>query len=94
MEQQRGPTLLEQLIALGSAGVMVWVMMPPQERMWVTLRTVGFAHRLAGRLARLEGQAGMGEELRGRDPSPRYAGAVMAGWVRDRLAARLEAMRP
>lgn len=92
MEQR--PGLAEQLIALGSAVAVAVIMMPPQERMWMALRTVGFAHRCAARLARLEGRAGMGDELQGRDPSPRYAGAVLAGWCRDRLARRLESMRP
>ena len=92
--EQRGPTLGEQLIALGSAAAMVWVMMPPQERFWLSLRTVALAHRVAGRLARGQGRAGMGQELSGRDPEPWYGTAVLAGHVRDALGRHLERMKP
>ena len=93
MKQDR-PTLVEQLVAVGSAAAMVWVMMPPQERFWLSLRTVALAHRVAARLARVEGHAGMGQELSGRDPLPWYGSAVLAGRVRDMLARHLEGMKP
>ena len=92
--EQRGPSLVEQLVTLASAGIMVWVMMPPQERLWVQLRMVGVARRYADRLARLEGHAGMGDELAGRDPWSRYGGAVLAGRCRDRLDRVLTDMKP
>jgi hypothetical protein len=94
MERKQGPTVTEQLIALGSAAAMVWVMMPAQERFWLSLRTVALAHRVAARLARAEGRAGMGQELSGRDPEPWYGTAVLAGHVRDALGRHLERMKP
>lgn len=93
---RRGPTVAEQLTAVLSALLMVWVMMPAQERMWLSLRTVAGLHRLAGRLALQEGRAGMVDELAGRRELAwsRYGGALVAGRVRDRLARTLERMRP
>jgi hypothetical protein len=93
---RRGPTVAEQLTAILSALLMVWVMMPPQERLWIRLRTVAGLHRFAGRLARVEGLAGMGDELAGRRELAwsRYGGALVAGRVRDRLAVMLERMKP
>jgi hypothetical protein len=71
-------------------------MMPAQERMWVTLRTVGRLHRLAGRLARSEGHAGMGDELAGRRELAwsRYGGAYVAARCEAALARSLERMKP
>ena len=92
--KQEKPTVVEHLIAVGSAAAMVWVMMPAQERFWLSLRTVALAHRCAARLARVEGRAGMGQELSGRDPLPWYGTAAVAGHVRDALGRHLERMKP
>lgn len=92
--EPRRPGKLELLLATLSTGAMVWFMMPAQERMWVRLRTVAGLRRAAARLASLEGHAGMGDELAGRDPSARYGGAVMLGKMRDLLDKAAEAMRP
>jgi hypothetical protein len=60
----------------------------------MALRTVSGLHRIASRLARAEGRAGMSDELGGRDPAPRYGVAYSASLCRDRLGQVLEGMRP
>jgi hypothetical protein len=92
-----GPKTAEVVTALASAalmGIAVWYQMPPQERLWLRLQMAGFAHRLAGRLARAEGRFGMADELAGRDPSPRYGAAYGVSLCRDWLARSLADMRP
>ena len=93
MPEPRKPTLAEQLAAVTSALVMAWYMMPPEERYWAKLRFLSLLHRLSGKLARLEGRQGMGDELAGRDRQ-RYPTAFLLSRLRDRLAAELEDMRP
>lgn len=93
VDESQRPGRVQQAMAAASALLIVWFSLPEQERRWMVLRTVGFAHRYAARLARAEGFAGMGDELKGRDPSPRYGGAVLAARVRDGLAEMLLKMR-
>lgn len=85
---------MQQAAAIMSALLIVWFSLPEQERWWMALRTVGLARQAADRLARLEGHQGMGAELKGRDPLPRYGGAVLAGRCRDRLDDILKGMKP
>ena len=90
MDRER-PGLAELLTQLVITLVMVWSVLPPQDRMWLRLRAAWMTRRLLGVLAAREGRAGMGDELAGRDPSPRYGAALWLGRWRDRVA---EAMRP
>jgi hypothetical protein len=92
--EPRQPGKLEQALALASVAVMTWCMMPPQERYWIQLRTAQFAHRVLGRLAWREGHKGMGDELAGGDPWPRYGAAYACSRARDLVGRALEAMRP
>lgn len=94
VSEPRQPGKAEILLALVSTGVMTWFMLPPQERYWLKLSVLRQLHGLSSRVARNEGRQGMGEELKGRDPWPRYGAAYQASRLRDVLAKTLEDMRP
>ncbi len=91
--ETRQPGKLELLMTAAVMGLTVWYMMPPPDQYWVKVRTLGLLHRLAGRLARLEGHAGMGDELAGRDFA-RYSMAYQLSRARDGIGRALEDMRP
>jgi hypothetical protein len=92
--EPRKPGAAEAILAIASTAVMTWCVIPPQERFWIKLRTLQALYNLSAKLARQEGQRGMGDELRGRDPEPRYGGAYSMSRVRDYLAKSLEGMKP
>jgi hypothetical protein len=88
--------LLTALVAVTGSLTAVWLNMAPQERMWIQLEAIEGLRRLAGRLARSEGRAGMGEELAGRTELAwsRYGGAYVAARCEQALARSLERMKP
>lgn len=94
MSDQRKPGKAELILATISTAVMAWSVMPPQERMWIKLAAATRARRLLARLAWREGHHGMGDELAGRDPWPRYGAALVLSRARDLIDKTLEAMRP
>lgn len=91
--EPRKPGKMEQAIAVASALILAWSMMPEQERYWIRLRVLGSLQRLSARLAWREGHRGMGDELCGRDLF-RYPVAYRLSQARDRLTRALEEMRP
>lgn len=93
MSEARKPGKTEALLALASALVTSWCLMPEQERYWMRLRALQGLHRLSARAARRAGHKGMGDELAGRDFA-RYGLAYRLSQARDRLGAVLEGMRP
>lgn len=92
--EPRKPGILEAVLAIASTAVTAWVIMPPQEQYWIKLRALQSLYRLSDRLARQEGHQGMTDELRGRDPKPRYGGAYLMSVVRDKLSKQLERIKP
>ncbi len=93
-QQPARPGKLEQILAVASTLVMAWFMLPEHQRRLAVMRTAAWLRLTAGRLARAEGQRGMGDELAGRDPLPRYGAAFVLASCRDRLSVALERMRP
>lgn len=92
---QRRPGKAELLLALASTLAMAWASLPPHQRQLATMRAAAWAQRASARLARLQGQAGMGDELAGRPQAWQcYAAAYRLSRVRDRLAEALDRMRP
>jgi hypothetical protein len=88
------PGKLQQALAIASTLIMAWMMLPEHQRNLAVMRAMDWGRRQAGLLARSEGRAGMADELAGRDPSPRYGGALILARVRDELARALDRMRP
>ena len=93
MEPQR-PGKLQQALAIASTLIMAWMMLPEHQRQLMVMRALDWGRRQAGLLARSEGHRGMADELAGRDPSPRYGGALILARVRDELGRAIERMRP
>jgi len=83
----RRPSPLELLMSLAATLVMVWSVLPPQDRMWIRLRAATVTRRLLDVAASREGRAGMKDELSGRDPRLRYVTAYRLGMWRDRVIA-------
>lgn len=95
--QQQRPSWIElaAMLAVNLAAVLAaWHQLPEQERYWMRLTITGKLRAMAAGLAAREGRAGMGDELAGRDPRPRYNVALGLSRARDGLARALEAMRP
>lgn len=92
--EPRQPGKLELVLTLASTALMVWFMIPQTERQQAQMLAVHRLRQLAGRLAALEGRAGMADELSGRDPLPRYGTAFYLSRARDALGRALEQMRP
>lgn len=90
------PSKLEQLLGLTAALLMVWQTLPDQQRHQIKLRTLHLIEQVAGRLARNEGRAGMGDELAGHPEyaARRYAAAAFVATLRDRVVRQIEVMRP
>lgn len=93
---ERRPGKLELLVALISTGAMLWCLIPEHERQLMAMRSVDLARRLAARVARAQGHAGMGDELAGaRGPARQhYSTAALLGRLRDEFARRLDGYRP
>lgn len=91
--EPRQPGKLEQAIAVASALVLAWSVMPEQQRYWIRLRFLGTLHRLSARLAWRTGHRGMADELAERDFG-RYGAAYRLSQARDLLGRALEEMRP
>ncbi|MDA8319070.1 MAG: hypothetical protein M0030_04540 [Actinomycetota bacterium] len=97
MDEPKPGRLTETVLAAVSTAVMVWVMMPPQERYWVRLRVTQMAQDLGRRAAvraRATGFEGMGAELGGEDPTVQYADARWLSVGRDMLARAVKVMKP
>ncbi len=90
------PSRLQQIAALVLTAVMVWFTLPEHQRRLAAMRLALLAQRAAGRAARSEGHAGMGDELAGRagDAERRYSAAYQLSRARDAFTRVLEGMRP
>jgi len=88
-DQQQGPWLhlLMTLISLAGMAAIVWLEMPPSERMMVSLTCRSVIQRTAHRAARRAGRAGMGAELHEHMPTAHasYGVAYRLAQLRDRL---------
>jgi hypothetical protein len=92
--EPRRPGWLEQLLALASSLIMVWVILPEHQRKAIMMRFASSVRHALARFAVAEGRAGMADELAGRDPMPRYGAALALSRCRDRLSAALTRMGP
>ncbi len=90
------PGRLQQLVALVISLMMAWSMLPEHQRRLILMRAAHALQRAAGRQARREGEAGMGDELAGRagDAERRYSAAYQLSRARDAFGKVLESMRP
>ena len=87
-------TALYLLLLLGIQAWAVWIMLPPQQRMWIRLAVAGTVRSKSATAAWRQGHQGMGEELATGQRSVRYLAAWGLSTVRDRANKSLEAMRP
>jgi hypothetical protein len=87
----RAATLAAALISLG---VMVWARIPQHQRKLLLMQVTDRLRRAAARAAAGEGHAGMGDELAGRDPGPKYRAAFHLSRARDAFGRALEGMQP
>ena len=82
--------LVQALIVLAATAAQVWMMLPPDERMWISLSLRSRSRRVLGVLAAREGRAGMREEIRHGRPGDwsavRYVTAERLSVLRDKLA--------
>jgi len=92
--EARRPGKLEQFLALLTALIAVWVMIPDHERKHLQMRLTASAHRAAARLAYVQGHEGMTDELAGRGQASQYYTAAYRLSLRDTLGRRLDRMRP
>lgn len=93
--QRRQPGRLELLLALVTTGLMCWWMLPEHQRQLATMRALDAGRQVADRLARLQGLAGMGDELAGgRAAGQHYGAAYGLARLRDELGRRLDGLRP
>jgi len=93
--EPRQPGKLELILAAASTAAMMWCMLPEHQRRLMAMRTVAALQRLAARAARLQGHAGMGDELAGRAQArQRYSAAYHLSRARDAFGAQLGRMRP
>ena len=90
------PDRLRQALAILLTAVTIWMMLPEHQRKLTVMRLTAFGQRLAGRAARREGHAGMGDELAGKrgDAERRYSLAYSLSKARDSFGRALESMRP
>lgn len=93
---ERRPGKLEQAVAVCLSLVAMWYMIPAHQRQLFLMRMANLAGRVAGRAARLEGRAGMRDELGGQpgEAERRYSAAYALGRVRDAFARVYEKARP
>jgi len=94
--EPRRPGKVELVLAVLSTAAMVWCMLPEHQQKLAAMRVTAFAQRLAGRLARLEGHAGMGDEIAGHGGRARqqYSAAYLLSRLRDELGRQLDRLRP
>jgi hypothetical protein len=92
----REPGRFQRLAALIVSLGMVWYMLPDHHRELIRMRVIYLGQRAAGRVARTEGQTGMGEELAGRPGAAErhYTAALHLSKARDAFGRVLEGMRP
>jgi hypothetical protein len=92
----REPGRVQRIAALIVSLGMVWYMLPDHHRELIRMRVVHVAQRAAARVARAEGQTGMGEELSGRPGAAErhYTAALHLSKARDAFSRVLESMRP
>lgn len=89
-EQSQGSIwqhLLMTLISLAGAAVLIWMELPPSQRMMVTLEARKRSYRALHAGAQLAGRWGMGNELREHGPSAAasYGLAYQLARWRDRV---------
>lgn len=93
--EPRRPGKAEILLALASTLATAWASLPPHQRQLAGMRVLSWAQRASAQLARLQGHAGMGDELAGRPQAAQlYRTAYGFSQLRDRLGAALDRMRP
>ena len=93
--EPRQPGKLELALAVISTAVMIWLMLPEHQRRLLVMRSLARGQALAGRAARLEGHAAMGDELAGLSQArQRYSAAFWLSRARDQLGTQLDRMRP
>jgi hypothetical protein len=93
--ESRRPGKLELLVALTSTLLMLWLTLPEHQRQLLTMQAAAAGRDLAGRLARAQGHAGMGDELDGHARARQHYGAAYRlSRLRDHLAAQLDRLRP
>ena len=92
----REPGRVQRIAALIVSAGMIWYMLPDHHRELIRMRMVYVAQRAAARVARTEGQTGMGEELAGRPgvAERHYTAAYAFSRTRDAFGRALESMRP
>lgn len=92
----REPGRVQRIAALIVSLGMIWYMLPDHHRELIRMRVVYLAQRAAARVARTEGQTGMGEELAGRPGAAErhYTAALTFSKARDAFGRALESMRP
>jgi hypothetical protein len=78
---------LAVLVTVAGAAVIAWAGMPPDQRQWAALAARARLRRMLHRTARAAGQAGMGSELAGYEPTAHagYGLAYRLSALRDRL---------
>jgi hypothetical protein len=91
-----GPGRLQRLAGLLLTLTLLWLTLPEHQRQLTLMRLARAGQLLAGRAARREGHAGMGDELAGRhgDAARRYSLAYTLARARDRAGQALEQLRP
>jgi hypothetical protein len=96
----RQPSRTQQVIALTIAlltmSQALWMSLPEHERQLIAMRTLARLRGLVARAALGLGLEGMTNELAGRPgvAGQHYSAAAVLSAVRDRLAARIDRMRP
>lgn len=93
---ERRPGKLEQAAAVAVSLVAAWYMIPAHHRQLFLMRMARLAQRLAGHAARVEGKAGMRDELGGQpgEAERRYSAAYALGRVRDAFGRMYDQARP
>lgn len=95
MDPRRRPGKLELVQAVLMLGLTVWLMLPEHQRQLLAMRAAATGRDLAGRLARAQGHAGMGDELDGHPQARQhYRTAYRLARMRDDLAGLLDRLRP
>jgi len=92
----REPGRLQRIAALALTLAMLWMMLPEYQRRLILMKTARALQRVSGRAAHVEGRAGMGSELAGRDGDAQrsYRAAFHLSRARDAFGRALESLRP
>lgn len=90
------PGRVQQVMGIILTLGMIWFMLPEHQRRLILMRITHGAQRAAGRAARREGHAGMGDELAGQagQAERRYSAAYSFSRARDAFGRALESLRP